>query len=163
MVNENDLLEAIQGGIPLENRPFLKLAQRLAADETEILEVIRRWAHDGTLRRFGVVVRHHELGYAANAMLVWDVPDDRMDEAAAALVATGQVSLCYQRNRQLPEWPYNLFCMLHGRDRGEVTARIDCLRRLPELSDCPSDVLFSTRRFKQSGARYREEANHGRS
>jgi DNA-binding Lrp family transcriptional regulator len=109
----------------------------------------------GIIKRLGVVVRHHELGYRANAMVVWDVPDERVDVLGQQLGRQDCVTLCYRRPRRLPDWPYNLFCMVHGRDRDDVRA---CIGRMAEglgLETVPHTVLFSGRRFKQRGARYR--------
>ena len=109
----------------------------------------------GVIKRLGVVVRHHELGYRANAMVVWDVPDSEVDQLGYLLGRQDCVTLCYQRPRHMPHWPYNLFCMVHGRDRDEVLA---CVARMSEglgLDDIHRTVLFSGRRFKQRGARYR--------
>jgi len=106
------------------------------------------------VRRLGIVVRHHELGYRANAMAVWDVPDDRIQEAGRLLAAEPDVTLCYRRDRRPPEWPYNLFAMVHGRCRRLVQMRVAQLSDLPSLAGLPNAVLFSRRRFKQRGARY---------
>jgi DNA-binding Lrp family transcriptional regulator len=109
----------------------------------------------GIIKRLGVVVRHHELGYRANAMVVWDVPDARVEQIGRRLGDIDCVTLCYQRPRRLPDWPYNLFSMVHGQDRDDVLA---CIGRLVEalgLGDIPHAVLFSGRRFKQRGACYR--------
>jgi DNA-binding Lrp family transcriptional regulator len=122
--------------------------------EDEVRERLARWLEDGTIRRLGVVVRHHELGYTANAMVVWDVPDERVDEIARRLSDFECVSLCYRRPRRPPDWPYNLFCMIHGRDRAAVLARVQELARATGLEHVPHRPLFSRRRFKQRGARY---------
>jgi DNA-binding Lrp family transcriptional regulator len=106
---------------------------------------------DGMIKRFGVVVRHHELGYRSNAMVVFDLPDDVVDGIGARLAAEPGVTLCYRRRRSLPDWPYNLYCMVHGRSRDEAQPVIE---RLVAIAGAPATVLFSTRRFKQCGARY---------
>jgi siroheme decarboxylase len=106
------------------------------------------------IRRFGLVVRHHELGYRANAMTVWDVPDERVPGVAARLIELPFVTLCYRRPRRPPAWPYNLFCMIHGKDRGLVEAEVEEATRTAGLAGLPRAVLFSRRRFKQRGARY---------
>jgi len=100
-------------------------------------------------------VRHHELGYRANAMVVWDVPDEQVEQIGLQLGDQDCVTLCYQRPRRLPDWSYNLFCMVHGRDRGEVLACIDRITAALAIDTIPHEVLFSGRRFKQRGARYR--------
>ena len=64
------------------------------------------------------------------------------------------VTLCYRRQRALPDWPFNLFCMIHGRSRAGVLERIGSLRADCGLGGFDSSVLFSRRRFKQRGAFY---------
>jgi DNA-binding Lrp family transcriptional regulator len=87
-------------------------------------------------------------------MVVWDIPDDAVAEIGEVLAALPYVTLCYRRPRRLPDWPYNLFCMIHGRDRKTVEALTEAAARAAGAGDCPRAVLFSTRRFKQRGARY---------
>ncbi|MDX1576110.1 MAG: AsnC family protein, partial [Kiloniellales bacterium] len=109
---------------------------------------------NGTVSRFGVVVSHRELGYRANAMVVWDVPDDRADDCGRRLAALSFVTLSYRRPRRPPAWPYNLFCMIHGTDRRQVLAQVEAATREVGLAGCDRAVLFSRRCFKQRGARY---------
>ena len=151
---ERRLVMALQEGLPLFIRPFQILASRVGCDESEVLERIGRWCAEGIIKRFGVVVRHHELGYTANAMLVQDIPDALIGEFAATLAHEPGVTLCYRRPRVLPEWPYNLFCMIHGQARDEVEAKIAELRARLKLTGYAHDTLFSITRFKQTGARY---------
>ncbi len=151
---ERRLVMALQEGLPLFIRPFQVLASRVGCDESEVLERIRRWCADGIIKRFGVVVRHHELGYTANAMLVQNIPDEEVARLGEVLAREAGVTLCYQRPRVLPDWPYNLFCMIHGQVREEVEAKIAELRNRLKLTDYACDTLFSLTRFKQTGARY---------
>ena len=148
------LLAAIQDGLPLVPRPFAAVGARLGLAEAEVIEALRRLQDGGVIRRFGVVVRHHELGWRANAMVVWDVPDGRVAEAGWRLAALPFVTLCYRRPRRPPAWPYNLFCMIHGRERAVVEGQIEEATRAAALESVPRAVLFSRRRFKQRGARY---------
>jgi len=151
---ERRLVSVLQEGLPLFARPFALIAERVGASEDDVLTRIGSWIEEGAIKRFGVVVRHHELGYTANAMLVHDVPDERVGELGRSLAEEPAVTLCYRRPRQAPQWPYNLFCMIHGRERAEVEGVIADLRHRHGLSDCAHDVLFSLTRFKQKGARY---------
>ncbi len=151
---ERRLVIALQEGLPLFIRPFQVLASRVGCDESEVLERIGRWCEEGIIKRFGVVVRHHELGYTANAMLVQDIPDTLVVELGETLAREPGVTLCYQRPRVLPDWPYNLFCMIHGQARDEVEAKIVALRERLGLTGYDHDTLFSLTRFKQTGARY---------
>ena len=150
-----DLIEAIQAGLPLVARPYRMIGARLGMTEQAVIGRLRAMIETGIIKRLGVVVRHHELGYRANAMVVWDVPDERVEHIGRQLGDIDCVTLCYQRPRRLPDWPYNLFCMVHGQGRGEVLACIDRLIGALGLVDIRHAVLFSGRRFKQRGARYR--------
>lgn len=156
------LIGVLQQGLELVSRPFARLSVQSGMQEQEVIATLHRWCDDGLIKRFGVVVRHHELGYAANAMVVWDVPDTGAERTGRLLAAEPMVTLCYRRRRHLPEWPYNLYCMIHGRERSSVERIIESLRRLPGLDGQPCAVLFSRYRFKQQGARYiSEAAAHG--
>jgi DNA-binding Lrp family transcriptional regulator len=155
LTNEDrKLLAALENGLPLTARPYEALARALGTGEAEVIARLARLKAAGTVKRFGVVVRHHELGYRANAMVVWDVPDAAADEAGRRLADLPFVTLSYRRARCRPQWPYNLFCMIHGRDRAAVEALIEQATAHAGLSGRPRAVLFSRRRFKQRGARY---------
>ena len=151
---ERRLVSVLQEGLPLFMRPFSLIAERIGASESDVLGRIGRWLEEGAIKRFGVVVRHHELGFRANAMVDHDIADDRVSELDRLLAEEPAVTLCYRRPRVLPDWPYNLFCMIHGRERGEVEDIIAELRQRHGLLDAPHEVLFSLTRSKQNGARY---------
>jgi DNA-binding Lrp family transcriptional regulator len=155
-VDETDrqLLAAIQPGLPLVSRPYAELARRLGLTESEIMVRLQRLKDAGVIRRLGVVVRHHEVGYRANAMVVWDVPDAQVRELGRCLAGFDFITLCYQRPRRLPQWRYNLYCMIHGKSREEVLAQLEWMVNRCGLQSLPHVVLFSLRRFKQRGAVY---------
>ena len=151
---DRTLLNALQDGLPLVSRPYARVAEAVDLSEDEVLARLARLADEGVVRRFGVIVRHRELGYRANAMTVWDVPDDLTAEIGGRLAALDFVTLCYRRPRRLPDWPYNLFAMIHGRDRVAVEQLVDRATLEAGLAGRPRAILFSRRRFKQRGARY---------
>lgn len=151
---QRDLIAAIQAGLPLVPRPYAAIGERIGMTEDEVIAGIRRLLDQGLIKRLGVVVRHRTLGYRANAMVVWDVPDDRLDELGPCMGRFPFVTLCYHRPRHLPAWPYNLFTMIHGRDRNEVLARVEELVVSCGLETIPHQALFSKRCFKQRGAHY---------
>lgn len=155
-VSEADrrLLCALAEGLPLEQRPYAALARRLEMSEAEVFERLRRLCEAGVVSRFGVILRHRELGYRANAMTVWDVPDAEVEAAGRRLATLPFVTLSYRRPRRLPRWPYNLFAMIHGQDRESVERLIEEASQAAGLTDHPRAVLFSRRRFKQRGALY---------
>ncbi len=148
------LISALCGGLSLEAQPYRTLGQAVGMDEAEVIARLHALRQGGVIRRLGVIVRHHELGYRANAMVVWDIPDAEVAEIGRRLGACDEVSLCYRRPRRLPSWPYNLFTMVHGHDRAQVEAAIAALAVREGVDHYPREALFSTRRFKQCGARY---------
>ncbi len=151
--DDRNFLAALEHGLPLEVRPYQSIGQQLGMDESRVIERLGALIDDGIVSRFGLVVRHRELGYKANAMVVWDVPDEDVDALGQAFALHSFVTLCYRRPRRLPNWPYNLFCMVHGRQREAVLGQIDELRSVADTIRRPPAVLFSRRRFKQRGAR----------
>lgn len=155
-LNDTDLrlAAALAEGLPLEPRPYARLGRDLGLDESEVI-ARTQWLLDvGIVTRFGVIVRHRPLGYRANAMVVWDLPDARVGGIGQQMAALPYVTLCYRRPRRSPEWPYNLFCMIHGRERGAVEDLVARAARACGIEDAPREILFSRRCFKQRGARY---------
>ncbi len=148
------LLAAIEDGLPLCERPFAAIGEKLGTSEDDVIYRLERMRHLGIIRRFGLVLQHRQLGFCANAMVVWDIPDNQVDEAARGVVAHDFVTLCYCRARKPGVWPYNLYCMIHGRQRQLVEQHIIQLKHNAGLEGFPSQTLFSCRRFKQTGARF---------
>lgn len=148
------LVDALDHGLPLVPRPYAQIAAQTGDTEACVLARLSDWLDRGVVKRFGIVVRHRALGYTANAMCVWDVPDDTVTALGEALAREPGVTLCYRRERALPQWRYNLYCMIHGRDRAVVEARVARLTDAHRLGRFPHAVLFSRRAFKQRGARY---------
>lgn len=152
---DKTLISVVQGGLPLCERPYAVIAQQLGLEEQTVINRLQRLQEQGAIKRFGVVVRHHELGYRANAMVVFDISDDQVARLGHCIGKFEYVTLCYRRPRVLPDWPYNLFCMIHGKDRDAVLVHVAELRERCGLLEVPHAVLFSKRRFKQRGAVYR--------
>jgi DNA-binding Lrp family transcriptional regulator len=148
------VLAALEEGLPLVPAPYAAIAARAGVREDHVVSLIARWLDDGVIKRLGVIVRHRELGYTANAMCVWDVPDAEADRLGEKLARETAVSLCARRGRSRPEWRYNLYCIVHGRDRGQVERQVADMAAWHGLDRYPSALLFSKRRFKQRGARY---------
>ena len=147
------IIVATQTGLPRVPRPYQAIAAQAGVSESEVIERMTRMLASGVIRRIGAVPNHYALGYKANAMSVWNVPDERVPELGAAIGALDFVSHCYQRPRHLPEWPYNLFAMVHGRDRAEVEAKVAGIARLLGAADRGHELLYSTRILKKTGLR----------
>lgn len=152
--NLNAIIGAIQSGLPLVSQPYATIGKNIGLTENAVLAGIATLLEQGIIKRFGVVVRHHELGYRANAMVVWDIADDQVSALGKQLGEFEWVTLSYRRPRRLPDWRYNLFTMIHGQNRDQVLAQIAQIKAECGLESIASEVLFSVRRFKQRGARY---------
>lgn len=148
------LVETLCGGLPLVAQPYAELGRRAGLSEAEVLAGIRRLIDGGVIKRFGVIVQHRKLGYIANGMSVWNIPDERVSDVGEQMGTFPFVTLCYRRPRYLPDWPYNLFAMVHGSDRATVLEQVGEIARSLKLEGMQRDVLFSAQQFKQCGARY---------
>ena len=149
------LIEATQGGLPLCAEPYEAVAETLGLEAEEVMDRLERMLARGIVRRIGAVPNHYALGYRANGMSVWDVDDAEVAALGRAVGALDFVSHCYRRPRHRPDWPYNLFAMVHGRDRDEVTAQVDEIARILGPACHGHDVLYSTRILKKTGLRLR--------
>jgi len=147
------LMVATQAGLPRVSRPYDALADQLGITADEVLRRLQRMLDCGVIRRIGAVPNHYAIGYTANGMSVWDVDDARIDELGVQVGTLEFVTHCYRRPRRLPDWPYNLFAMVHSRNREEVAARVAEIEAL--LGDaCRShDILYSTAILKKTGLR----------
>ena len=150
---DHDLLQELEKGLALTSRPWALLADAAQMTETAVLARLKYLQDQDIIRRLGVIVRQHELGYNANAMTVWQVAPGDVDVMGRKLGALPYVRLCYQR-RAHANWPYTLYAMIHGKDRDVVLRQIEDAREACGLQDTPTETLFSVKRFKQTGGRY---------
>jgi DNA-binding Lrp family transcriptional regulator len=152
---EADLLLEIQDGFPLTRTPYRDIADAIDANVADVLDATERLLADGCIKRVGCVVNHVVTGFRNNCMVVWNVPDDQLDDRGESVGELPYVTLCYHRPRRPAlDWEYNLFTMVHGREADAVDAKIDELAadHLP----FEHERLYSTETLKQTGARYDE-------
>jgi DNA-binding Lrp family transcriptional regulator len=150
---DRQIILATQSGLPLDPQPYHAVARQVGVSPEEVMARMRRMLEAGMIRRIGAVPNHYALGYKANGMTVWDVPDGRVDELGERVGALEFVSHCYQRPRHLPEWPYNFFAMVHGHDKPEVEAKVRQIAELLGEADRGHEILYSTRILKKTGLR----------
>jgi DNA-binding Lrp family transcriptional regulator len=140
------IVKCIQEDLPLVPKPFGVWADSLGMEEPELLRTVSDWMRHGTIRRFAAVLNHRQVGFRANGMVVWNCPQDRIDRIGAIMASYPEVSHCYSRFAY-PEWPYNLYAMIHGR------SRLECESIAGRLAvSCGLDsfrILFSTKEFKK--------------
>jgi DNA-binding Lrp family transcriptional regulator len=151
---EKKLVAAVSEGLPLLPAPYGAIAQSTGSTEAAVIGRLGDMLADGRIRRIGAVIRHRSVGYRANAMAVWDVPESRIAALGRSLARDPCVTLCYRRARARPRWPYNLYCMVHGRSRSRVVDELKRLGASQALERFPGAVLFSRRCFMQRAAKY---------
>ncbi len=145
------IIRALQAGLPISLEPYKEVAAGIGITEEELLEQIGQWKADGTIRRLGAILRHHDAGYSTNAMGVWNVPDDQVESFGAEASALPQVSHCYQRPR-FADFRYNLYTMIHGKTRAECE---EVARRISEQNGITEyKLLYTTAEFKKSSPVY---------
>jgi DNA-binding Lrp family transcriptional regulator len=145
------MLRELQEDIALEPAPFASMAERIGITERGLLDGARRFVEDGRMRRFATVLHHRRAGFVANAMSVWKVPEDRVAECGSAMAGFAAVSHCYQRPTY-PDWPYNLFGMLHGRTKRDCEEAAGAIAR--EIGLTEHAMLYSTKEYKKVRVRY---------
>jgi DNA-binding Lrp family transcriptional regulator len=147
------IIFATQAGLPLVPQPYHAVAEQVGITPDEVMGRMKSMLGNGVIRRIGAVPNHYALGYKANGMTVWDIADERIDELGERIGQLDFVSHCYQRPRHLPDWPYNLFAMVHGHDRAEAEQQAQQIAEL--LGDaCRShEILYSTCILKKTGLR----------
>jgi DNA-binding Lrp family transcriptional regulator len=150
---DHAIVRATQAGLPLVPRPYHEVAREVGATPAQVMQRLQRMLDLGVIRRIGAVPNHYAIGYVANAMSVWDIEDWQVDEAGRALAKCGLVSHCYRRSRHPPQWPYNLFAMVHGRDRSEVESKLQTIVDILGSAVRSHEVLYSNRILKKTGLR----------
>ena len=150
---DRHLIQATQAGLPLTEKPYHHLAAELGIPLEDLMRRMRRMLEAGIIRRIGVVPNHYTLGYRANGMSVWDVPDEDISAIGRQVGALDFVSHAYHRPRHLPMWPYNLFAMVHGRTRAEVEDKVAAIADLIGSANRGHSILYSTRILKKTGLR----------
>jgi len=157
-----------QKGLPIVSHPYHWLAEKLNIDVKEVLAMTEKFLEQGIIRRIAAVPNHYKLGYKYNGMTVWDIKDEHASEFGAAVGKLPFVSHCYLRPRHLPNWNYNLFAMVHGKNSEEIAQfRTQIKELLTEVLENRSnengnmknnDMLTSTQILKKTGLRLKDRA-----
>jgi DNA-binding Lrp family transcriptional regulator len=151
------IIRATQAGLPLVPKPYAAVGAQLGLSGQEVMVRMQRMLDLGVIRRIAAVPNHYALGYTANGMSVWDVPDELVDELGQRVGELDCVSHCYRRPRRLPDWRYNLFAMVHGRTRAEVEGKVATIAGVLGDACRAHEVLYSTRILKKTGLRLVQE------
>ena len=153
MLEEKDrkIVRALADGIPFVPKPYAVLAEKAEMEEEEFLSRLKKLKTQGILRRVGAVLQHRRAGFEANALCIWMVSENRLDEVGAAVSREPSVSHCYSRE-PVPDWPYNFYVMVHAQNREmceEIADRIATENGLGARK-----TFYSVREWKKAAMRY---------
>lgn len=148
---DQKIIRLLQGAFPLVAEPYKAMAEEIGVTEDQLLARIEALREEKKIRKMGAVLRHREVGFTSNCLCVWNVPDERVDEIGERMAEHPRVSHCYDRNRT-PDWPYNLYTMIHGYSREECEAIAAELAATAGIEDrC---MLYTKKEWKKASMRY---------
>lgn len=150
---DRQIIQATQSGLPLVSQPYQAIAAQIGISATELMDRMQAMQASGVIRRIAAVPNHYKLGYGFNGMTVWDVDDDLIDSLGKQVAALSFVSHCYHRPRHLPDWPYNLFAMVHGKTAADAEGQITQIAEVLGEHVRAHQVLYSSRILKKTGLR----------
>src|SRR5574341_1023549 len=151
---DKDFIRELQKDVEIVTEPFAEPARRLGISVEELFVQAKEYERIGVMRRFAAILRHRDAGFLANGMIVWKVPEEKIDETGAKLAEFPQVSHCYRRPIY-PDWPYNLFSMVHARSEEAAKKMGVEMSKIIGITDYR--ILFSSREFKKDRVKYFEE------
>lgn len=146
------IVRLLQEELPLVLNPYGVLAEQAGVSETEFLERMNALRASGRLRRVGAILHHRKSGYGANALVVWRVPEERMDAVGKAVAEFPQVTHCYFRESSDADWKYNLYSMVHSSDTERCREIVEAIAESVGLSEYA--MLFSTQELKKTSMKY---------
>jgi DNA-binding Lrp family transcriptional regulator len=148
---EKRIIHELQKDLPVTSRPFAEVAKTVGISETELLEKVKEFVANGTIRRFGATLWHQRSGFDSNAMVVWEVAPERAEEVGAIFASFREVSHCYQRPA-LPNWPYRIFTMIHGSSREVCQEIAKIMADAAGVKDY--ELLFTEEELKKTTMEY---------
>jgi siroheme decarboxylase len=148
---EKSIIRELTGDLPVTSQPFAPIAQQLGISQRHLLTIMKRLKNEGYIRRFGATLRHRNSGFSANAMVVWRIPDEKVDEVGRVMAGFREVTHCYHR-RPEGNWNYNLFTMIHGPGEEACYRTAEKISRETGFDDY--QLLFSQRELKKTTMRY---------
>lgn len=159
MLDELDkkIIAMMQEEFPLVPEPYRIIADKLGISEDELLSRLKKYSQSKKIRKMGAVLRHREVGYSANALCAWIVPDERIQEVGEMFAKVAVVTHCYSRVTETG-WPYNFYTMLHANTREQCNHIAQELADQAGLKDYI--MLFSTKEWKKNSMQYFKEDNN---
>ncbi|MBA4394718.1 MAG: Lrp/AsnC family transcriptional regulator [Desulfobacca sp.] len=151
---EKAIIRELTGELQVRSQPFAPIAQHLGITQRQLLKIVKQLQDDGSIRRFGATIRHRNSGFSANAMVVWRVPEEKIDQVGRAMATFKEVTHCYHRRPQR-DWNYNLFTMVHGASEDQCRQIAQNISQATAITDY--QLLFSRKELKKTTMRYFHE------
>jgi DNA-binding Lrp family transcriptional regulator len=151
---EKAIIRELTGNLQVQSQPFSSIAQHLGITQRELLKKIRQLKNEGYIRRFGATIRHRNSGFSANAMVVWRVPEEKIEQVGQSMATFKEVTHCYHRRPQ-QDWNYNLFTMVHGSSEEQCRRIVEKISQVTTINDYR--LLFSQKELKKTTMRYFHE------
>jgi DNA-binding Lrp family transcriptional regulator len=148
---DKDFIRELQKDMEIIDEPFVNAAKNLGITEDELFSKMKHYESMGVLRRFAAILRHRQVGFTANGMIVWKVPEDRITSVGETLGSFPQVSHCYERPTY-DDWPYNVFSMIHCKTHDEAYEVAKTIQDQIDVNEYK--ILFSSREFKKTRVEY---------
>ncbi len=150
-----NVIKTLQKDIEITEEPFADMTDALGMSHERLFQIAGELKDAGVMRRFATILNHRKAGFGANAMSVWSVPEEKGEEIGRQLAEFSAVSHCYLRPRY-PNWPYNLFAMVHAKTQEECDTLIEEMAQETGLKEYGK--LYSTREFKKQRLTYFDDA-----
>lgn len=149
---DKEIIRILQDNFPLTKRPFLEVAKRLNISEEEVINRIRKMIEKGIIRKLSASVRHRKLGYIYNALVVWKIPEENVDEICEKFSNIENVSHCYEREIVKGKWEYNIYTVVHGKTKEDVEKTIEYMKKISGIND--PLILYSIKEYKKTYKKY---------
>lgn len=148
---DKKIVRVLQKDFPLVAEPYQQMADEVGVSIDTFLARVQAMREEKKIRKMGAVLRHREVGFKSNVLTVWQVPEGRLDEVARKMAESPSVSHCYDRTTS-PDWPYNLYTMIHGQSRAECEAIAEDLAEKTGVTE--RAMLYSQKEWKKTSMLY---------
>lgn len=153
---EKRVIAAIQGDIPICEKPYKQLSKDLGISEEEFIEVLSKLSERGLIRRFGATLRHQKSGFSSNAMVAWKTEEIQVADIGKKMASFSEVSHCYRRSPE-HDWKYNLYTMVHEGSKNKCLDKVAQISKATGVTDY--EILFSVRELKKTSMTYFSNAH----
>lgn len=148
---EIKIVKRLQEDIPIVEEPYKQIASEIGISQKELMDKIDEFLKKGVLRRFGAIVRHTNVGFKSNVLVVWKVPEDKIEQVVKIMTSFKEISHCYKR-KSCRKWQYNIYTMIHGENKACCENTICNIVKLSGVKEF--EALYTLRELKKKSMKY---------